>query len=287
MQPGEFMYRSADGLDLFYREYRSATSGLNVLCLPGLTRNSGDFSMLAATLSTRYRVIAPDLRGRGRSAWDPQWSNYQPAVYVRDILSLLDHLEIPRVAVIGTSLGGVLGMVLAATRSDRIAGIVLNDVAPEVSLEGVARIAEYVGRAAPVANWDEAVQQARANYGSALPGLSEQQWRELAERSYRQRPDGSIIADYDPNIGTAIRATPPVTADLWPFFRALTTVPMLAIRGDLSDIVTPAVFDRMLVEHPSLQRVVVADRGHAPLLTEPECVQAIEQFLQSLDSASQ
>ncbi|MFC4312514.1 alpha/beta fold hydrolase [Steroidobacter flavus] len=286
MQPGEFTYRSADGLDLFYREYRSATSGLDVLCLPGLTRNSADFSTLAATLSTRYRVIAPDLRGRGRSAWDPQWSNYQPMVYVHDILSLLDHLALPRVVVIGTSLGGVLAMVLAASRSDRIAGIVLNDVAPEVSLEGVARIAEYVGRAAPVANWDEAVRQSKANYGSALPGLSEQQWRDFAERSYRQQPDGTIIADYDPNIGTAIRATPPVTADLWPLFRTLASIPMLAFRGANSDIVAPAVFDRMLAEHPTLQRVVVPDRGHAPLLTEPECTLAIEQFLQSIDSAS-
>jgi pimeloyl-ACP methyl ester carboxylesterase len=286
MQPGEFTYRAADGLDLFYREYRCVASGLTVLCLPGLTRNSGDFSALAATLSTRYRVIAPDLRGRGRSAWDPQWSNYQPMVYVRDVLSLLDHLAVSRVAVIGTSLGGVLAMVLAASKSDRIAGIVLNDVAPEVSPEGVARIAEYVGRAAPVANWDEAVQQAKANYGSALPGLSEQQWRDFAERSYRQQPDGTVIADYDPNIGTAIRATPPVTADLWPLFRTLATIPMLAFRGSHSDIVTPSVFDRMQAEHPHLQRVVVADRGHAPLLTEPECIQAIEQFLQSLDPVS-
>lgn len=287
MQPGEFTYQSADGLDLFYRDYRSVQSGLDVLCLPGLTRNSSDFLALGAQLGAQYRVIAPDLRGRGRSAWDPQWSNYQPTVYVRDILRLLDHLAVPRVVVIGTSLGGVLAMVLAAARSDRIAGIVLNDVAPEVSLEGVTRIAEYVGRAAPVANWDEAVQQAKANYASALPGLSEQQWREFAQRSYRQRPDGTIIADYDPNIGTAIRATPPVTADLWPFFRALTSVPMLALRGARSDIVTPAVFDRMLAEHATLQRVVVADRGHAPLLTEPECIHAIERFLQSLDSASQ
>jgi pimeloyl-ACP methyl ester carboxylesterase len=188
-------------------------------------------------------------------------------VYVKDILRLLDHLAIPRAVVIGTSLGGLLAMMLAATRAGRIAGIVLNDVAPEVSREGVARIAEYVGRSAPLNNWDDAVRLAKANYGSALPGLSEQQWREFAERTFREQPDGTLAADYDPNIGTALRAAPAVTADLWAFFRALAPIPMLAIRGEHSDIVAPATFDRMLVENPNLQRVIARNRGHAPLLT--------------------
>lgn len=267
---------------LFGREYAASEPRLDVVCLPGLTKNSRDFTALARRLAAHYRVVTPDLRGRGGSAWDPQWSNYHPGTYVADVLRLFEYLKIRRAAVIGTSLGGLLAMVLTATRGDLIAGVVLNDVAPEVAPEGVARIAEYVGRTKPVASWDEAVQQAKANYGGALPGLSEERWREYVASSYRQAADGSIVADYDPNIGTAMRATPPVAVDLWPLYRALASKPTLAIRGAHSDIVTPATFERMLAEKPDLQRVVVPNRGHAPLLDEPECVNAIEAFLATL-----
>lgn len=287
MQSRELTYESADGLALFCREYVAARPELDILCLPGLTRNSRDFAPLAQTLAGRYRVLTPDLRGRGRSAWDPQWANYHPGVYVTDLLRLLEHLDIRRVAIIGTSLGGLLAMMLAASRPDLVAAVVLNDVAPEIAPEGLVRIAQYAGRAQPATNWDQAVQQAQANYGHALPGLSLAQWRDFTESSYRQTPEGSVVADYDPNIGTALRAAPPVPVDLWALYRTLAAKSTLAIRGALSDIVNPATFDRMLAEKPDLQRVTVANRGHAPLLDEPESVHAIASFLASLKTSAE
>jgi pimeloyl-ACP methyl ester carboxylesterase len=173
----EFYYKSADGLNLYCRVYASAQQqNPTVLCLPGLTRNSRDFAVLAAHLATRYRVLTPDLRGRGRSDHDPHWQNYHPGTYLADIWALLQAQPSGRIAVIGTSLGALLAMAMAAERPETVAGIVLNDAGPEIDPAGLARIAQYVGKQAPVNSWSEAVAYTRAVYGEALPGLSEEQW---------------------------------------------------------------------------------------------------------------
>lgn len=278
----EFTYPSSDELTLFCREHAPAAFSLSALCLPGLTRNSRDFAALAARLGEQYRVLTPDLRGRGNSQWDPKWTNYHPGTYLQDVIRLLDHLGIERVAVIGTSLGGMLAMFLAAAQPQRVAGVVLNDVGPEISAEGLARIREYVGRSPPAANWDEAIAQAQTNYGIALPGLTKAQWRAFAEASYRDAPDGRVIADYDPNIGEALRNGPGTPVDLWAVYRALAQVPTLALRGATSDVLKQSTFDRMAEKKPDLIRVVVPNRGHPPLLDEPECVQAIDAFMRRL-----
>lgn len=277
-------FASPDGLTLYYRDYPAATSErLPVMCLPGLTRNSRDFESLALHLQrTGRRVLSPDLRGRGRSQHDPKWANYQPTTYLGDLAALQAAAGAERVVVVGTSLGGILAMLIAATRPHAIAGAVLNDVGPEVAPEGLQRIAQYVGRHAPVRSWDEAAAQARATYGLALPDLSDAEWLAFARRSYVE-VDGVPRLDMDPMIGEAVRAAPAGAApDLWPVYAALQPLPVLAIRGALSDVLSPATFDRMAREKPDLQRLTVPRRGHPPLLDEAECLAAIESFLAAL-----
>jgi pimeloyl-ACP methyl ester carboxylesterase len=279
----ESYWQSHDGLRLYSRVYEGPDAGApTVLCLHGLTRNSRDFEDLAPHLARRYRVIAPDLRGRGFSARDPELQNYQPAIYVKDILALLDTLGVPRIAVIGTSLGGMLAMMLGYGQPARIAGMVLNDVGPEIDPEGIERIKQYAGRLPAARTWRIAVAQTVAVYGDAWPGLSPQRWEALARRGYREDAAGVVELDADPNIGAALRAAPAAALDLWPLWKALRGIPTLAIRGARSDILSAATFARMKQESPTLQQLEVADRGHVPLLDEAECVTAVDGFLSRL-----
>ena len=274
---------STDGLRLYARIYEQAgIAAPAVLCLPGLTRNSRDFEVLAPHLARRYRVLCPDLRGRGRSERDSSGQSYHPAAYLADILELLKTLSVPRLAIIGTSLGGLLAMMLAASKQDMVAGIVLNDVGPEIDPVGLARIRGYAGQLPPVRTWAEAIMQLQSVHGDAWPGLDPAAWQRLARRSYRENASGSPVLDCDPGVGNTLRSAP-AQPDLWPLWAALGAVPALAIRGELSDILSPATFERMQHEKPDLVRQTVAGRGHVPLLDEPDCLPAIDAFLARLD----
>jgi len=277
-------FESSDRLRLYYREYPvPGTDRLPVVCLPGLTRNSRDFESLALRMQRAgRRVLAPDLRGRGRSQYDPNWTNYHPGTYLGDIEALQAAADAERVVVVGTSLGGILAMLIAATRPAAIAGAVLNDVGPEIAPEGLQRISQYVGRAAPVTSWEEAAAQTRATYELALPDLTDEEWLAYARRSYVE-VEGQLRLAMDPMIGEAVRAAPAGAApDLWPVFGALAPLPALALRGEFSDILSEGTFERMGREKPDLRRVTVRRRGHVPLLDEPECVDAIDEFLAGL-----
>lgn len=276
----ERWFDSADGLRLYYRDYPAASPGrLPVLCLPGLTRNSRDFGHVAPRLQRDRRVLCADLRGRGRSQHDPHWQNYHPGTYLGDIARLLDDAGVERCVFFGTSLGGILTMLTAATAPQRVAAAILNDIGPEVDPVGLARIASYVGRFPPAKTWSEAVTLVRATYEFALPGLTDEQWLDYARRSYTD-VDGTPRLDMDPMIGEAVRSAPAAAApDLWPVFRALGPVPTLVLRGEASDILSRATLDRMQSEKPDLYRVEVPNRGHVPLLDEPEAVAAIDAFL--------
>jgi pimeloyl-ACP methyl ester carboxylesterase len=278
----EHWWTSKDGLKLYARLYEAAgVSAPAVLCLPGLTRNSRDFDALASHLAARYRVVCPDLRGRGLSAWDPTWQNYQPATYVADLVALSGTVDLQRMAIVGTSLGGILAMLLQSVLPGTVAGMVLNDVGPEIDPVGAARIRGYAGRLPQVRNWQEAVAQLQTVYGAAWPGLAEPMWYELARRSFRENASGLPVLDVDPKVGEAMRAAPEAAApDLWPLYATLAPVPVLAIRGALSDILSVATFARMQREKPDLIALTVANRGHVPLLDEPECLTAIDAFLQ-------
>jgi pimeloyl-ACP methyl ester carboxylesterase len=280
----EVYYASGDGLRLYARIYEQAgTEAPAVLCLPGLTRNSRDFEVLAPHLARRYRVLCPDLRGRGYSERDSSGQSYHPAAYLADILELLQTLSVRRLAIIGTSLGGLLAMMLAASKQDMVAGIVLNDVGPEIDPVGLARIRGYAGKLPPVRTWAEAIMQLQSVHGDAWPGLDPAAWQRLARRSYRENASGNPVLDYDPGVGNALRSAPAQPADLWPLWAALGRVPALAIRGELSDILSPATFERMRHEKADLVRQTVAQRGHVPLLDEPDCLPAIDAFLARLD----
>ena len=272
-------YGSTDGLRLYYRSYPASQPGwLPVLCLPGLTRNSRDFAALAEHLSARHEVLAADLRGRGLSAWDSDSSHYQLSTYVQDAWSLLDSRGVKRVLVVGTSLGALLGMALA-TRPDRIAGVVLNDAGPELDLVGLLRIAGYAGKLPPVATWAEAAAQTKSVNQAAMPDLTDAQWLDYARRGYRENAAGVPAPDIDPQIAAGFRNPPTGPLQMWPLYAQIKGVPMLVIRGALSDLLSAATVKRMTLEKPDLEQLTVANRGHVPLLDEPECRTAIDAFL--------
>ena len=278
--PTDHLYDGADGLRLYCGVYAARRpGGLPVLCLPGLTRNSRDFTELAQRLCERHEVLTADLRGRGRSAWDPDPSHYQLPAYVQDAWALLQSRSVSRVLVVGTSLGGLMGMVMAAMQPRMIAAVVLNDVGKEFDPAGLRRIAGYAGKLPPVTSWRAAAAQAKSVYGQALPGLTDQEWMDYARRGYRENAAGVPLPDMDPKIADAFKNASATPADLWPLYSQIKGVPMLVIRGALSDLLSAATVQRMARENPDVEHVTVANRGHAPLLNEPECLAAIDAFV--------
>lgn len=281
----ERIVATVDGLALYARDYPPLLprTGLPVICLHGLTRNSRDFEVIAPRIAAcGRRVVAPDMRGRGNSANDPDPSHYVPAVYTQDVIALLDKLEIPEAVFIGTSMGGIITMAMAALAPNRIAAAVLNDVGPKLSRQGLARIGGYVGGARPVASWTEAAEAVRAIAGVAYPERLEDEafWLAFAHRTFRTRDDGMLETDYDPHIALAFAAVdeaPP--ADMTPLFQALAAKPVLSVRGGISDILSAECVAEMHALKPDLDLAEVANVGHAPMLDEPEAWDAVLSFL--------
>ncbi|HEY0940784.1 MAG TPA: alpha/beta hydrolase [Steroidobacter sp.] len=281
----EHTYRSRDGLKLYYRDYPGDPSKVPVLCLHGLTRNCRDFEALALRIMPGRRVITPDFRGRGQSQYDSLWMNYHPMTYADDIWSLLREIGVDRVIAIGTSLGGLVIMLMAAVHAQTFAGVVLNDIGPEIDPVGAARIRSYAGRFPPPRSWDDAIEQMKYVFGEALPDFTDQQWQDFVRLSYSEDSTGSPKLEADPRIGDAIRTIQPppgAVQGMWLAFNALKDTPTLAIRGALSDLLSTEVFERMQREHPRLQGVTIANRGHVPQLDEPQSRAALEQFLAQL-----
>jgi pimeloyl-ACP methyl ester carboxylesterase len=271
-------FTASDGLSLAYRDYGDPLDRATpILCLTGIQRNAKDYRKLAARLAPR-RVLCPDYRGRGRSEYDLQWTSYRPEVYLNDLMQLLTVAGTHRVVVVGTSMGGLLAMGLAIARPACLAAVVLNDVGPDVNPAGLARIAASLGRQVELADRAAAAQYLRNNYRHAYPDLSDEQWLTHADRVFRGLDDGRHVLDYDVNLGKAV-ASAGRPRDLWPLFRALADLPVLAIRGMLSDVLSEATFERMQREKPDLQTVHVANRGHVPLLDEPDCAGVLDDFL--------
>ena len=280
----DLFYPSHDGLRLYARDYTALPDRPTIVCIPGLTRNSADFEELCAELAGDYRLLAVDLRGRGRSDADPEPLNYHPATYAGDVVTLLHGEGIGCAIFIGTSLGGLVSMTLAATEPSLVKGIVLNDVGPELDPTGLARIRNYVSNGVEVGHWSEAVAKTREIQGQALPGLSDGEWEVFTRRLYREDDQGKPVLNYDRGISVLFETQSPDAAppDLWPLFALLQAIPMLVVRGVNSDILSASVVARMAASHPRLRTLEVADRGHAPLLNEPGVLPAIRQFLQSL-----
>jgi pimeloyl-ACP methyl ester carboxylesterase len=276
---------AVDGLKLYARDYpaRPPTTGLPVVCLHGLTRNSKDFEIIAPRIAALgRRVIALDVRGRGRSAHDPDPAHYVPAIYAQDVLTVLDALNVPQAVFVGTSMGGIIAMVVAALAPDRIAASVLNDVGPQLDSTGLTRIAAFVGQAQPVSAWAEAAEAVRAINGRAHPEKLDDQafWDAYARRTWAERADGRIEADYDASIALAFtdpETSPPI--DLTPLFQMLAQKPVLSIRGASSDLLSAAGVAHMRSVKADLVTAEVPNVGHAPTLDEPEAWDALLDFL--------
>jgi pimeloyl-ACP methyl ester carboxylesterase len=277
---GHFVVR--DGLRLHYRDYPGSSDKPPLLCLPGLTRNARDFEAFAELHSPEYRVLALEFRGRGESEYDPIPSRYAPLTYAGDVIEFLDQLSIPQVIFVGTSLGGLVTMTVAAIAPDRIAGAILNDVGPDLSKVGLDRIRNYVGRDLRFSSWDEAAHVIAENNNHVPASFAHADWLRMARRICRDK-GGEIVFDYDPAIAipfTTTGATP--RFDMWPLFIGLAQKPLLVIRGEKSDLLTAAAAEKMRDVAPNAKFAVVAGVGHAPELDEPEAIAAIQEFLRSV-----
>lgn len=276
--------RTADGLTLSFRDYGSRF-GTNtpILCLAGLTRNSKDFHDLALKFSANRRIVALDARGRGRSDYDPDYTSYNLIREVSDVLSLLSS-EFDRPAlIVGTSRGGLQAMILNGVRSDLIAGIVLNDIGPEIEEAGLVRIFSYLGITPdPLNSWDDAVAAMKKTNADAFPTLSEEDWLAWAKRTFREE-DGVPHLDYDPKMRDAALEATPQGADFWPQFRGLGDKRVLLLRGENTDLLSIATVQKMRRAKPDMRVVTVRERGHVPFLDEPECLTAINEMLSEID----
>jgi pimeloyl-ACP methyl ester carboxylesterase len=286
MMYAERPFLSADGLELRYRDYGPKNDKPPLICLAGLTRNARDFHDFATHFGKERRVIALDLRGRGRSARDPNWQNYQPPTYMNDVVTLITTAGLNHFVLVGTSLGGLISMGVAATLPKLTKGVVLNDIGPDMDPTGIGRIAAYVGTPVFMPDFTVAGAALKAQFRGAYPDLAEERWPDFARRIFVNVPGKEgLELDYDLDIAKPIQqqvaanAPPP---DLWPLFRMLRNIPVLAIRGALSDVLSASTFERMGQDMPKLTRLVVANRGHVPLLDEPEVVNAVEGFLQNV-----
>jgi pimeloyl-ACP methyl ester carboxylesterase len=269
----------SDGLKLHYRDYPGPAGRPPLLCLPGLTRNARDFAALAERHSPQFRVIALEFRGRGLSDYDPLPARYNPLVYVRDVIELLDGLAIPQAIFVGTSLGGLVTMSTAAIAPQRIAAAILNDVGPELGQVGLDLIQDYVGKGQRFASWEQAAEGIAAAQGPAFPDYGPADWLATARRNCRE-DDGEIVFDYDMAIADAfVTAGPTPKIDMWPLFAALATKPLLVVHGALSELLSAETVRKMRAAAPRARFVDVASVGHAPMLDEPEAAAAIDAFL--------
>ncbi|MBC8002025.1 MAG: alpha/beta hydrolase [Opitutaceae bacterium] len=283
----ERRWKSTDGLSLFARDYPGVggEARLPVICLHGLTRNSSDFETLAPFIaSLGRRVIVPDVRGRGLSQWDANHDRYVPQTYAKDVKELLDALGIAKAVFLGTSMGGIIMMMLAARQRGRISAVVLNDVGPKVSPEGIARIQSYAGKPVELNCWADAVAYVRRINKDALPNLGDEDWERLTKRTF-ERADSGPILKYDAGISTQLNAGrakfPSFMA--WMLYRRLTAKrKTLILRGETSDILSRETAKRMVAEATTARLVEVPGVGHAPLLDEPTSEAALLSFLEEV-----
>jgi pimeloyl-ACP methyl ester carboxylesterase len=289
--PRDFFYSSSDGLTLYARDYGDPIAPwLPVICLPGLTRNSRDFEDLAVYLSTHRhrprRVVCFDYRGRGRSAYDRDVNNYNPLTEMNDVLDGMAALGIPRAVVVGTSRGGIIAMLMAVARPASLAGVVLNDIGAVIEARGLVRIKSYVGRIPQPNDWADALGILRRLHGPSFPGLSSDDWDAFVRATFRDEA-GSPVVDYDPAIAetlAGIEFDKPAPS-LWNEFRALHAVPVFAIHGANSDLLTGETLAAMAADHPRFDSLTVPGQGHPPLLRQPQYLQRISAFITGVEGA--
>jgi len=275
-------WTSGDGLKLHFRDYPGSAARPPILCLPGLTRNARDFEALAERLAGEWRVICPDMRGRGDSDYARDPMTYTPAHYVADVELLLAAEGITRFVSIGTSLGGLMTMMLAAANPDRIAAAVINDVGPEIEAAGLARIREYVGQGRSYETWVHAARALQETNRQIYPAWDLPAWLRMAKRCMVVGTGGRIVFDYDMNIAEPFEAEQgpaPAPEVMWGVYESIARRPLLVLRGAHSDILSAEVAARMKVRGSATELVTVPGVGHAPTLDEDEAIAAIDRLL--------
>jgi pimeloyl-ACP methyl ester carboxylesterase len=290
-QPFTSRFLSApDGLRLHLRDYGPRLApALPVVCLPGLARTAADFDPIALALSTgtarkRRRVLALDYRGRGESEWDRDPNNYNMRVENADILSALAAIEINEAIVVGTSRGGLHVMMLAATRPALLRGVILNDIGPKIETKGLLRIRGYVGKLPQPRSLADAVDMFKKMAGQQFPALSDADWKIFAEMTFKEK-DGELMPRYDRKLSHSLRGfdVEQPLPTLWPQFAGLANVPVLVIRGELSDMLSEETLAEMRARHPSCQVYRVSGQGHAPLLIDDASISKISEFIAEID----
>jgi pimeloyl-ACP methyl ester carboxylesterase len=297
-------FESSDGLRLYARDYAPPAPRATLLCLPGTTANSADFENVAERLASQYRVIAPDLRGRGRSGFDPEAEGFLQTLDMQDMLRLWDLLALDRVVVLGTSLSGHTAMGLAAMVSGKplgpaadaaraklsnvaptsLLGFILNDIGPELGPDTFPDLDALRRSVAPVSSWEEAIEQLRA-FAEHLDDYDDTDWERVARARYRENDDGTPVLAYHPAVlpkpppPTGAGEAPPQLPDLWPLFGMLGDVAALVVRGEHSGTLTAECVSEMQRRHPGLDAATIPRRGHCPDLSEPESTAALDRFL--------
>ncbi|MFO7758784.1 MAG: alpha/beta hydrolase [Roseovarius sp.] len=271
-------FTTSDGLSLHYTDQGT---GPPILCLAGLTRNSADFSFLAPHLSG-YRLICMDYRGRGQSDHAADYMSYNILREGQDAIELMEHLGLDRVTLIGTSRGGLIAMALAHAHHDRLSGVVLNDIGPEVADEGIARIMDYVGRTPDLPDLDAAAGAMAHVNATVFHGVPLARWRAQAGFMFFETPGGGLGLRYDPRLRDALvgQAGAGEAPDLWQMFDALHDLPTAVIRGENSDLLSPEILARMRERHPDMITATVPNRGHVPFLDEAQSLSAIHALLE-------
>jgi pimeloyl-ACP methyl ester carboxylesterase len=286
----DIYFTSRDGLRLYARHYPVPGSVRRpVVCLAGLSRNSRDFHDLAVALArpdeTGRDVYCLDYRGRGRSQNDPDWKNYSILAELNDVLDFMTMRGLHNAAMIGTSRGGLITMLMRVLRPAAIGAVVLNDIGPVIEPEGLARIVAYIGRVPLPATWKEATELVTEMHRRQFPAVTGQQWAEFARQVFND-DNGLPAPSYDPNLSKAISLVTADLPDLWPQFTALSHAPMLVLRGENSDILSAKTLAEMQLRHPRLDAVTVKGQGHAPLLKDAPTIAAVAQFLARADLAT-
>jgi pimeloyl-ACP methyl ester carboxylesterase len=271
---------SGDGLRLHYRDYPGPASRIPLLCLPGLTRNARDFEPVAEMLGGKRRMIAIDFRGRGESAYAKFPMSYGPLTYAQDVDALLRVLNPKGFVLLGTSLGGLVSMLLAPMWQGKVKGIILNDVGPEIGAKGLERIRSYVGQGRSFETWMHAARAMAEANGDIYPAYGIDEWLRFAKRTCKLSNNGRIVLDYDMKIAEPFRRPGgEAGGDMWAAFGVLSAIPLLILRGETSDILEKSTANKMLKKHKTAQLVTIAGVGHAPSLDEPESLEAIKAFL--------
>lgn len=284
-----FSYTSFDGLTLKGRDYGSRLNGTTPLvCLPGLTRSTRDFDTIARTIAyddeNPRRVLALDYRGRGESDYDRNWTNYTPLIEANDVLNGITAAGMGDVALLGTSRGGIISMLLGISRPSIIKGVIMHDIGPELDGGGLIRIKNYVSRMPVPKNWNDAAEVLKTIHGAHFPNYSQEDWERSARLTFRD-DNGMPKKDYDPALIKTLKDISPDAPipTMWPQFLSLRSKPLLTIRGGISDLLSEETLETMDRAHPTMETVIVPDEGHVPSLTGTDTVAAIKRLLLKAD----